>query len=667
MVQREIRSKIKVYATAAVLLAVVLVGTIYTVTTPTVLYTLTGASPLKTFSSVDELKSFLTVNTQSDAAGYFGGGPLDSQRSNAALEGNSFGIRTPAPAPQGPAGAVTSTSESLGYSTTNVQVAGVDEADIVKTDGQYIYTLNENYTAEPTTTVYIVRANSPASVVGEINFDISTSCAGMFLSQNGNKLAVLGSKYSNNVYLPQPIGGTIGLTYDYYANSVKTFIYTYDVTDKANPALTRNLTLSGSYFNSRMINNYVYTVVSQPAYLNNDTVILPQLCSGAESKEIPPTDIYYTDMQDNSFSYTTFAGVNIMDDSEAHTDMTIMMGGTSNMYVSSSNMYVTFPDKTGEGTEIYRVAINNADLTFAAQGVVPGYVLNQYSMDEYNGNFRIATTVSTGSWMNRDQHNNLYVLNMDLGVVGKIENLAQDERIYSARFVGDKAYLVTFKQTDPFFVLDLTNPTSPKVAGELKIPGYSSYLHPYNENYIIGIGKENNTVKLSLFDVTYMNNPTEIAKTIIGQDADYSDSIALYEPKAFMFDPQKQLLVIPVSITNYGHYPESAVPDSKTRDGNGSSIAPRAPEDPAKSNYVSETTNWIGAYVFNVSPANGFTLKGEITHQSTPGISTWGYNYMAEGIQRSLYIGNTLYTISNNRVQLNNLNDLALAAKVNLP
>ena len=410
------------------------------------------------------------------------------------------------------------------YSGTNVQVAGVDEADTVKTDGNYIFTLNENYTAESLSTVYIVKADSSASVVGKINLDGATSCAGMFLSQNGNKLAVLGSKYGDNVYLPRPIGGTIGLTYDYYANTVKTFIYTYDVSNKANPTLTRNLTLSGSYFNSRMINNYVYVVISQPAYMNNDTVILPQVYAGAETKAVAPTEIYYTDMQDSSFTYTTFTGVNILDDSEAPTDMTIMMGGTSNMYVSSSNMYVTFPDTTGESTEIYRVAINDAALTFEAQGVVPGYVLNQYSMDEYNGNFRIATTVSTGSWVNRDQHNNLYILNMDLGVVGKIENLAQGERIYSARFTGDKAYLVTFKQTDPFFVLDLKDPTSPKVAGELKIPGYSSYLHPYNENYIIGIGKENNTLKLSLFDVTDMSNPTEVARTIIGEDADYADS-----------------------------------------------------------------------------------------------------------------------------------------------
>ena len=138
----------------------------------------------------------------------------------------------------------------------------------------------------------------------------------MYLSENGNKLAVLGSKYGDHVYLPRPIDGTIGLTYDYYANTVKTFIYVYDVSDKADPVLARNLTLTGSYFNSRMIGNYLYTVVSQPAYLNNDTVILPQVYTPTVTKEVAPTSIYYTDMQDTYFSYTTFSGVNLMDDSQ---------------------------------------------------------------------------------------------------------------------------------------------------------------------------------------------------------------------------------------------------------------------------------------------------------------------------------------------------------------
>jgi uncharacterized secreted protein with C-terminal beta-propeller domain len=343
--------------------------------------------------------------------------------------------------------------------------------------------------------------------------------------------------------------------------------------------------------------------------------------------------------------------------------MTILMGGTSNMYVSTGNMYITFPDTTGESTEIYRVSINGANLSFDAKGIVPGYVLNQYSMDEYNGYFRIATTVSTGSWVNRDQHNNLYVLNMKLETVGKIENLAQGERIYSARFTGDKAYLVTFKQTDPFFVLDLKDPTAPTVAGELKIPGYSSYLHPYDENHVIGIGKENNTVKLSLFDVSDMSNPIEIAKYVIGENADYADSAALYEPKAFLFDLQKQLLVIPASVTTYGYYVPIAEPSVTAN-----SPAAESGKDDAgttSSPTITESSYWQGAIVLNLSASNGFTLKGELSHQSN---TTQGYGYYfyygGEEITRSLYIDNTLYTISNGMLQLNSLDNLNLIGQV---
>ena len=217
------------------------------------------------------------------------------------------------------------------------------------------------------------------------------------------------------------------------------------------------------------------------------------------------------------------------------------------MYVSLDNIYVTYPtwSESGDYTSIYRVSVNKDALAFETKGSVPGYILNQYSMDEYNGNFRLATTSQK-----QQSSSNVYVLNMNLTVVGKLENLAVTETIYSARFMGNKAYLVTFRQTDPFFVLDLSNPADPKVAGELKIPGYSSYLHMYDENHVIGLGMENNTVKLSLFDVTNVNNPTEIAKYIV--QGDYTSSDALYEPKAFLFDKAKELLVIPVSITQYG-------------------------------------------------------------------------------------------------------------------
>jgi len=656
MVQKEVKSKTRFYAIAAVFMAVALVGTIYTVTSPTVMYTLTGGiSSMKNFASTDELRNYLTTNTQSDGTTYYAGGPLDAQRTNEVF---TTGAKTPQAAESQTSGiGYAPTPGSTDYSTTNVQVTGVDEADTVKTDGQYIYTLNVNYTTEPSNIIQIVKADqSNPAVVGAIPFNSSASIAGMYLSQNGNKLAVLGSNYNYYYYLPIAIeDGRVGLAVDYYSNNVNSFIYVYDVSNKASPIMTRNLTLSGSYFNSRMIGNYIYTVVSQPAYANNETVILPQISTGAETKDIAATTIYYTDMQDTYFTYNTFAGLNINNDNEQPTDMTILMGGSSCMYVSTENMYVTFPNSTGEATEIYRVAIDGANLTFDAKGIVPGYVLNQYSMDEYNSYFRVATTVSTGSWVNRDQHNNLYVLGMDLNVVGQIENLAQGERIYSARFAGDKAYIVTFKQVDPFFVIDLKDPTAPKVAGELKIPGYSSYLHPYDENHVIGIGKENQTVKLSLFDVSDMSNPTEIAKYVIGSDADYAESTALYEPKAFLFDLQKQLLVIPVSITDYGYMPEPLERDdtntqTKTDEAPSSSIAP-----------IRESSYWQGAYVFKLT-TTGFTLQGEVSHQTSQTTPYWYYN--DDAISRSLYIGNTLYTVSNGIVQLNSLEDLSLIGKV---
>lgn len=659
MVQKEVKKKTRIYGTIAVLSAIMLIAMIYTISSPVVLTSLSNVSPMKTFASIDELRNFLTVNTKADSSSTFGGGPLDAMHSTAGRY--NLAVPSAVPAPEAAGGVPTDYwTQSDGYSTTNVQVAGVDEADTVKTDGNYLYTAVQDYTAQSQNTLYIVNANpQDATVVGKIALGNSTTSAGMFLSENGNKLVILGSNYGGMIYAPRPMGANMGISvYGYYANDVKTFIYVYDVTNKANPTLTRNFTLSGSYFNSRMIGNYVYAVVSQPAYLNNDTVILPQVCSNsAEASEIAPTSIYYTDMQDNYFTYTTFAGVNVLDDSQAPSNMTIMMGGTSDMYVSPSNMYVTFPAKDGQGTEIFRIGIDGEKLTFQAKGIVPGYVLNQYSMDEYNGYFRLATTISSGSWLNQNQQNNLYVLNMNLSIVGKIENMAPGERIYSARFTGDKCYLVTFKQTDPFFVLDLKDPTAPKVTGQLKIPGYSSYLHPYDENHIIGLGKENSTVKLSLFDVSDMNNPVEIAKYVIGENADYVNSVALNDPKAFLFDYQKQLLVIPVSITNYG----------QVNYGDKGVIPPAMPGATSIGSGTSTYGGtWEGAYVFNLSTASGFTLKGGVTHQETASTSTnYGYSTSTE-ITRALYIGNNLYTLSNSKVQLNNLDTLDLVSSVNL-
>ncbi len=634
MVQKEIKRKTRIYGTIATLSAIVLVALIYVYgSTPGIFTpdTLPETSSMKTFTSYDELKNFLAANTQ-DGSTYYGGGPLDSQFFGSARET----LDAPAPTATGESGDYSINS----YSTTNIQVEGVDEADIVKTDGKYIYIATNNvYYSASQNSVYIVKADPQDSrVIAKIALGNNTYVAGLFLSQDSSKLVVIGSQYQLYAYEEAAQSEEI-LSYPYYS-SVNTFLSVYDVSEKASPVLARNLTLSGSYFNSRMIGDYVYAVVSQPTYFVNNEVVLPQVYENSKAFEIEPTSIRYADTVDSYFTFTTFIGLNIMDSAQEPTNMTVMMGGTSNMYVSLGNIYVTYPtwSEQGQYTSIYRISVSGGILSDKiVKGSVLGYVLNQYSMDEYNGYFRLATT----SQKNQTQQNNVYVLDMNLNVTGKVENLAKGERIYSARFMGDKCYLVTFRQVDPFFVLDMSNPAEPKVAGELKIPGYSSYLHPYDENYVIGLGKEGNMVKLSLFDVSNVNDPKEVAKYIV--EGDWTDSQALQDPHAFLFNKEKKLLVIPISMTNYG------VID--TRDGESSAL---------------QGGFWQGAYVFKLT-TSGFEFRDGITHQENTTSSQYYYGYDYNmWVHRALYIDNTLYTLSNGKVMLNSLDTLALIAAVNL-
>ena len=656
MVEKEVRKKMQIYGTIAILSAVVLGALIYGFSAVPVVFN-PDVSPMKIFSSYEELNNFLAVNALKGYYGYVGG-PLDAKF----FAERAPGVVLPAvPVPE----QASSPGQPNPYSTTNIQVAGVDEADTVKNDGKYIYTISTvsdfstprivDNTVLPTiwNVIYIVKADpQDPKVVAKITLDNDTYPAGIFLSEDSSRLAVLASQYQVTTH------GTIRQDNDViffsYQRDVNTVIYVYDISDKAYPVLARNFTISGSYFNSRMIGNYVYAVVSQPAYAfdNNGTitnVTLPKVYDAskvAKVSEVAPQNVYYADTIPSYFTFTTFIGLNILDEAQEPTHLTLLMGGTSVMYVSMNNIYITYP--TGSGTSIYRVRVNGSALAFEAKGSVAGYVLNQYSMDEDNGYFRVATT-----W----QNNNVYVLNMNLSLVGRLENLAEGERIYSVRFMGNKGYVVTFRQTDPFFVIDLNNPTDPKVAGELKIPGYSSYLHPYDENHIIGLGKENNTVKLSLFDVTNVKAPIETAKYVV--NGDWSDSQALQDPKAFLFDKQKELLVIPMSVNTYTYVNRTA-------------------EELARGEVTMQASDWRGAYVFKLTLTGGFTLRGGIAHHenatSPDENATIFHSEYYEVVNRALYIGNTLYTISNGtpppslscRVKLTSLTDLTPIAEVML-
>jgi uncharacterized secreted protein with C-terminal beta-propeller domain len=209
--------------------------------------------------------------------------------------------------------------------------------------------------------------------------------------------------------------------------------------------------------------------------------------------------------------------------------------------------------------------------------------------------------------------------------------------------MGMRAYLVTFKKVDPFFVIDLSDPKDPKILGELKIPGYSNYLHPYDENHVIGIGKDAvdvgnfawyQGVKLSLFDVTDVHNPKEVSQYIIGDRG--TESLALNDPHAFLFSKEKNLLVIPVRLheVDESKYPEGAPPN-------------------AYGDFVRE-----GAYVFDISGEGGFELRGEISHSDHDDTQSGYWWYSEHSIKRSFYIEDVLYTVSDTLVKANSLDDL---------
>ena len=284
-------------------------------------------------------------------------------------------------------------------------------------------------------------------------------------------------------------------------------------------------------------------------------------------------------------------------------------------------------------TVIHKIGMNRLALKYSAKAEVPGRLLNQFSMDEFNNMFRIATTSEFYTQQGSMLYNNVYVLDENLKIVGSLEKIAPKESIYSARFMGNRLYLVTFERLDPFFVIDLSTDT-PKVLGELKMPGYSNYLHPYDEDHIIGIGKETIEnkyggiqalgVKVALFDVSDVHNPVTVGVYTIGDQG--TDSEVLWDHKALLFDKNKNVLSIPIQ-TNMCN------------------------SQPAK-DICTEARFWRGFYVFGIDPRDGFTLKGKVEHSN---IIDYDYVYQS----RSFYIGDVLYTVAGNLMKMSDLKDMS--------
>ncbi len=521
------------------------------------------------------------------------------------------------------------------YSSTNTQVDNVDEADVVKTDGEYMYYLNE-------TNLFIVDSY-PAEQM-EVIHQHDFSSEGL---------------YPLELFLYEDHLAAILISSEEQANnrySTKTIVKTYNIKDPSNPSIERDFQLDYRYLSSRMIENNLYLITS--SYIS-DSAENPGYMDSSLSNSV--VEIEYNDLFLMSNSSKQYSRMNVVaafpiDEPDQKAQVKAYIGGNGeNVYVSTDHIFIAdttsspvteapIEDFLGSlvnhdydlnfqkhGTCIYRIKINDGVIGEFDSAFVPGTVHNQFAMDEHKGYFRLTT--QTGNW--RYASSNVYVLDENMNLCGSLKGLAPEEQIYASRFMGDRLYLVTFKAVDPLFVIDLKDPENPSVLGELKIPGYSEYIHPLDENHIIGFGKNTaggndnfswyQGLKMAIFDITDVNNPKEKFVELIGDRG--TDSELLYNHKALMYMKNLELMAFPVLL-------------AETEEGSS---------DSAYGDHVFQ-----GAYVYNVNSNEGFKLRGRITH--------FGQFVESEDktchIDRIIYANESLYTFSGEKIKATKYNDM---------
>jgi len=533
------------------------------------------------------------------------------------------------------------------YSKTNVQVEGVDEADIVKTDGTYIY-----YVSSDKIVIVNAKDNENLKIVSELKYD-EENFYPTELYVYENKLIVIGQEHNNHYDRLIEVDSMYSISS--MANNTFTVAKLYDTEKKNKPKLEREVEVEGNYLSSRMIGDNLYFITNEYLYSylirnkelneideNEYKPVYRDTAVSDEEKYIEYNDIYYFPESEDT-SYLNVVGFNVNNNEQAN--INTYLGAGTDIYSSQNNLYITrvkyeYKDTKTHGyynnydinTYIYKFKLENSKATYVNAGSVPGEVLNQFSMDEKDGYFRIATTDSE-NWNSETDTNDLYVLNENLEIVGKVEGLAKGEKIYSVRFMGNRAYMVTFVEIDPLFVIDLSDPTNPTVLGELKIPGYSKYLHPYDENHIIGFGENTRTneyggvvtdgMKMALFDVSNPTNPKELYAVDIGEKGTYSE--LLNNHKALLFSKEKNIIAFPISISEQtGEY--------------------------------RTTLKFQGAIVYGLDLDNGFTLRGTIAHQEIKdGYIDYDYT---KRVERIIYINDSLYTLSQSLIKATDMNTM---------
>ena len=578
---------------------------------------------VKTFSSCsnmeDVLSNFIESYYKKNPGGYYrGGGPLmmedtvgaTSEMSRDSSSKTDSAVSVPAPSSQA-SGEGSSNGGAKDFSQTNVQIGGVDESEIVKTDGSYAYFYNSD---DHKIYVTDVRDSKNVTVVKKIKVPDSYGNPEIYVG-NG-KLVLFSNRYQ-----------TYKNVYQYwYDRSNKTVVVVYDVANPSAPKIERYFQIDGSVSQTRRVGKYLYILSNADFSFPYDRYYLPYSAGMKQSdaqelntakidkdfkvNKVMPKKIELSSaktganfryrgkalpfrlesgdaaackdmeyvlpdektLEKYSFtpSFTTLSVINL-EDATAKTKTKVFFGDVREIMMTTTSLYTTsqlysdggykcpafarcFAPYWGAGLEtlVHKFSINGDSVKYAATAVVSGTPLNKYSMDEgADGNFRIVT-----SEIGEKRSTRVSILDKNLSALGTLSGIAPDENFQSSRFIGNKLYLVTFEQIDPLFVIDVADPKNPKIEGELKIPGYSVYLHPYAPGKLIGLGYDTKTnqwggtqnagLKVDLYDVADVKNPKRLQSLTLGGMGSASD--ALWNPKLFTWNASKRLLFLPATV-----------------------------------------------------------------------------------------------------------------------
>ena len=481
------------------------------------------------------------------------------------------------------------------YSETYKQVEDVDEADIIKTDGKFIYYVTSDFE------VKIYRADhgkaEPVATISQIKDQGRID--NIYL--NGDRMVTTGYVYSGSRH-----------------KSVATF---YDISDHAAPEKIGQFEQSGMLVTSRMVNGIVYLVTNEYA---SEQRYIPCTTKGDQFTKMSAEDICTFPNPDDT-SYIVVSSVDLKSGKKISSKTKAVFGATGDVYCNTENLYISAADYSGKKTvsRLVKIALNDGDLEFVAVGKVPGTVYGQFAMDEKDGYFRIATTAER----NGTDLNCLYVLDENLNEVGSVTGFARNEHIEAVRFIGEKAYVITYEQIDPLFILDLSDPEDPQIDGEVKISGFSTLLVPLSDTRLIGIGygtadngyggQMSDGLKIALFDISNPSRP----RVLDSKSYKNMFSEAQYDHHALLQNPDEGYLAIPYTTEDDWLEDDVIIEDAEIAEsGDGNTDAVEMPE-PLISG---------GVLVF--------TAEDQIEIMKN-------YELKDEGVRRCIYIGEYIYAV----------------------